>query len=131
MTAKARHKRTTADVLEHHLECFKAGDLEGILSDYAKDAIMFTPKGPLIGADAIRPMFVSMFSEFDDPIAKFNMITQTVDGPYAYIVWRAETAKNVYELGTDTFVVKRGKIVAQSYAGKTSTKDKPIGQLSA
>ena len=33
----------TAAVLEHHLQCFGQGDLEGILSDYAPDAVLFTP----------------------------------------------------------------------------------------
>jgi len=33
-------------------------------------------------------------------------------------LWTAETADNVYELGTDTFVVRDGKIVAQSFTGK-------------
>jgi hypothetical protein len=45
-----------------------------------------------------------------------------VDGDHAYIVWNAETADTVYELATDTFVVRNGKIVAQSFAAKTSPK---------
>ena len=35
----------------------------------------------------------------------------------------AETADNVYELGTDTFVVRNGKIVAQSYTSKLAPKN--------
>ena len=46
---------TTTDVLEHHLQCFGAGDLDGILSDYAEDAVLFTPDGPLIGIDMQSP----------------------------------------------------------------------------
>ena len=47
---------------------------------------------------------------------------QFVEGDYAYILWTAETADNVYELATDTFVVRDGKIVAQSFAGKIAPK---------
>ncbi len=50
------------------------------------------------------------------------MKTQSVEGDYAYILWTAETADNVYEVGTDTFVVRNGKIVAQSFAGKVTAK---------
>jgi hypothetical protein len=50
------------------------------------------------------------------------MKQQFVDGDYAYILWSAETADNVYELGTDTFVVRDGKIVAQSFVGKITSK---------
>jgi hypothetical protein len=35
----------------------------------------------------------------------------------------AETVDNVYEMGTDTFVVRDGKIVAQSFTGKVTPKD--------
>jgi hypothetical protein len=32
------------------------------------------------------------------------------------------TADNVYEVGTDTFVVRDGKIVTQSFTGKIAPK---------
>ena len=113
---------TTKDVLDHHLKCFGEGDLKGILSDYAPGAVLFTPDGPLKGSDAMRPLFQAMFAEFGKPGAAFSMKQQSVDGDYAYILWTAETADNVYEVGTDTFVVLGGKIVAQSFAAKIRPK---------
>ena len=113
---------STKDVLDHHLKCFGEGDLKGILSDYAAGAVLFTPDGPLKGSDAIRPLFQAMFAEFGKPGATFSMKQQSVEGDYAYILWTAETADNVYEVGTDTFVVRDGKIVAQSFAGKIRPK---------
>jgi ketosteroid isomerase-like protein len=109
---------STKDVLDHHLKCFGAGDLTGILADYAPDAVLFTPDRPLRGVEAIKPLFQAMFAEFAKPGASFSMKQQFVEGDYAYILWTAETADNVYDLGTDTFVVRDGKIVAQSFAGK-------------
>ena len=113
---------STKDVLDNHLKSFGEGDLKGILSDYAPDAVLFTPEGPLRGADAIRPLFHAMIAEFGKPGAVFSMKQQDVEGEYAYILWTAETADNVYELGTDTFVVRDGKIVAQSFTGKLRPK---------
>jgi ketosteroid isomerase-like protein len=113
---------STKDVLEHHLKCFGEGDLEGILSDYAPSAVMFTADGSVTGIDAIRPLFQAMFAEFGKPGATFTMRQQFVEGDYAYILWSAETADNVYELGTDTFVVRDGKIMAQSFTGKITPK---------
>jgi ketosteroid isomerase-like protein len=110
------------EVVEQHLRCFFSGDLEGILSDYAPGAIFFTPEGPLKGVDEIRPLFQAMIAEFGKPGATFSMKHQCVEGDYAYILWTAETADNVYELGTDTFVVRDGKIVAQSFTRKTMPK---------
>jgi hypothetical protein len=50
------------------------------------------------------------------------MKLQSVEGDYAYLLWMAETADNVYELGTDTFVVSSGKIMLQSFAAKVTPK---------
>jgi ketosteroid isomerase-like protein len=113
---------STKDVLGHHIKCFGEGDLEGILSDYAPDAVLFTPDGPLRGADEIRPLFETMFVESGKPGAAHSLKHQSVEGDYAYVLWTAETADNVYELGTDTLVVRDGKIVAQSFAGKITPK---------
>jgi ketosteroid isomerase-like protein len=113
---------STKDVLEHHLKSFGEGNLKGILSDYAPGAVLFTPDGPLKGTDAIRPLFQAMLAEFGKPGAAFSLKQQFIEGDYAYILWTAETADNVYEMATDTFVVQDGKIVVQSFAGKIMSK---------
>jgi len=113
---------TTKDVLSHHLDCFGKGDLAGIMADYTAASRIFTPDGILRGPDAIRPLFVKLIEEFAKPGMSFDMVRQDIDGELAYIVWRAETADNRYELGTDTFVVRDGKIVSQTFAGKISPK---------
>lgn len=112
----------TKEILNNHLKSFDRGDLDGILSDYARDAILFTKDRAVKGVDAIRPLFEALFEEFGKPGAKFNMKQQIVEGDYAYILWSAETADNVYELATDTFVVREGKIVAQSFTAKVTPK---------
>ena len=113
---------STKDVVDHHLKSFGEGDLKGILSDYAPGAVLFTPEGPLRGIDAIRSLFQAMLAEFGKPGAAFSLKQQFVEGDYAYILWTAETADNVYEMATDTFVVREGKIVIQSFAGKITPK---------
>ena len=113
---------STKDVLDRHLRCFGERDLNGILSDYAPGAVMFTANGPLRGVDAIRPLFQALIAEFEKPGAAFRMKLQSVEGDCGYILWNAVTAENVYELGTDTFVVREGKIVAQSFTGKITPR---------
>ncbi len=113
---------TTKEVLDSHLAHFGAGDLEGTLSDYAPDAVLFTPDGPRKGRDAIRPFYQAMLAEFGKPGAAFSMKLQCVEGDYAYTVWTAETADNVYEVASATFVVRDGRIVAHSFAGKLTPR---------
>jgi ketosteroid isomerase-like protein len=113
---------STKDVINHHLKAFGERDLKGVLSDYAPGAVFFTPNGPLRGVDAIRPLFQALIAEFGKPGATFTLKQQCFEGEYAFILWTAETVDNVYELGTDTFVVRDGKIVAQSFTGKITPK---------
>ena len=121
-TETRREMASTKEVLDNHLKCFGEGDLNGILSDYAPGAVLFTADRPLKGTDEIRPLFQGMIAEFGKPGAVFSMKQHFVEGDYAYILWTAETADNVYEVGTDTFVVRDGKIVAQSFTGKITPK---------
>jgi ketosteroid isomerase-like protein len=113
---------TTQQVLDHHLQCFGEGNLDGILEDYTAASLLLTPDGILRGPDEMRGLFEAFFAEFAKPGASFDMKKQIVDGETAYIVWSAETADNVYELGTDTFVVRDGKIIVQSFTAKVVSK---------
>jgi ketosteroid isomerase-like protein len=113
---------TTNDVLDQHLKCFGENDLDGVLADYSSDAVLFVPDRPLNGPCAIKPFFQAFFAEFAKPGASFSMRQRYVEGDYAYILWSAETADNSYEAATDTFVVRDGKIVAQSFAAKITPK---------
>jgi len=114
---------STKDVLEHHTKALRKGDLDAILADYASDAVFFTKDGAFKGPDAIRPVFAAIVSEFSKLGTKVNRTQQLIDGDYAYILWTAETADNIYEMGTDTFVVRDGKIVAQSFTAKVTPKN--------
>jgi ketosteroid isomerase-like protein len=40
---------STKNVLNRHMKNFDAGDLQAVLSDYAPDAVFFTPDGTLRG----------------------------------------------------------------------------------
>jgi ketosteroid isomerase-like protein len=113
---------TTEDVLRRHVTCFSEGDLEGLVSDYSADAVLFTPKGPLKGHDSIREFFRALIREFAQPGTTFSMQLQSIDGDYGYALWSAETADNVYEMATDTHVVRDGRIVAPCFAGPIKTK---------
>lgn len=119
---------STKDVLERHLKCLAEGDLVGFLADYAPDAVVFRPLG-FAGAGGIakglaeyRPAFSALFKEFAQPDTRFEVKQQAIEGDYAYIIWEAETADNIYGPGSDTYVIKDGKIVFQSFAGRIVPK---------
>jgi ketosteroid isomerase-like protein len=109
---------STNEVLDRHLKSFAEHDVDGVVADYSSDAVLFVPSGPIKGPDAIRPVFEALIAEFAKPGSSFTMQSRWVDGDHAYILWTAETADNSYEFATDTFVVRNGKIIAQSFAAK-------------
>ena len=113
---------TTQEVLAHHLEFFGKLDLAATMADYADESTFFSQGGVLHGSDAIRQFFGTLFEEFEKPGMSFDLLQQEVDGDTAYIVWKAESADNVFEIGTDTFIVQNGKIVTQTFAGKITPK---------
>lgn len=110
--------RATRSVVESHVARFAEGDLDGILADYAPGAIFFTPQGPLRGTGQIGALFRSLLAEFGKPGASFSLDHLCVEGDHAYLLWHGKTADNDYELCTDTFIVRNGKIAVQSFAAK-------------
>src|SRR5436309_12998517 len=95
---------TTQEVLTHHLDTFGKGDLAGVMADYSPESRLFTPDGMLSGPDAIRQLFTTPFKEFTEPGASFPMPRQGVDGDTANMLWEAEAAENLAEIGTESVV---------------------------
>jgi ketosteroid isomerase-like protein len=112
----------TEEVLGKHLTAFGSGNVDAILANYAEDAVIMVPGATMRGHKDIRPMFEGLVAEFGQPGVTFEMLNQDVDGDVALIVWKAETGKAIYELGTDTFIIHDGKIVQQTVAAKVTNK---------
>ena len=98
----------TAEVLEHHLTALGAGDVDAIMSDYAEDAVLISGANTLRGREAIAQMFKAVA---DNP-PELHEDVRTVEGDLAYIAWHTDQVP----FGSDTFVVRGGKIVYQTVA---------------
>jgi uncharacterized protein (TIGR02246 family) len=109
----------TRAVLDHHLAAFGAGDADEVLKDYADEAVLLTADATIKGREALRAAFAGFFSGLFKPgTYTFTMDAARVEGDVAFIVWRARCASADVALAADTFVVRDGKIVAQTFAGK-------------
>jgi ketosteroid isomerase-like protein len=104
--------RTPQEVFQHHAEVLIAGDLEGIVSDYADDAVFITPSGTLHGKDGVREGFTKLLA--DDPDAEWAVPTQIFEGDVLFIEWSAHSEKTKAEDGIDTFVFRDGLIRVQT-----------------
>jgi ketosteroid isomerase-like protein len=104
--------RTPQEVFAHHAEVLIGGDLEGIVSDYADDAVFITPAGTRHGKDGVREGFTQLLS--DVPNAEWAVPTQIFEGDVLFIEWSADAANTRVEDGIDTFVFRDGEIVVQT-----------------
>jgi ketosteroid isomerase-like protein len=104
--------RTPEQVVTHHLAVFRTHDLEGVLSDYADDAIFIAPKSTAQGKAALRKMFASFFANRNAKAsAPVFDATVTADGDVGYEHWVSNPGQPGSMAGTDAFVVRHGKIV--------------------
>ena len=84
-----------------------------MMRNFADDAVVYTPDGPLRGQDAIRADIESFINNAPDGLMNaFEIVRQDVDGDIAYITWKAEP---FVALATETFVVTDDRIRVQTY----------------
>ena len=113
---------TTQDVLDHHLKALLDGDVDEVMADYDDSSVLATQEATVRGLTALREFFAAAVTELLPPGSELEVTAQVVDGDHAYIVWRGESVKYRLPFGTDTFVVRGGKIVFQSFAGQIEPK---------
>lgn len=104
---------STQATLAHHLQAFTEG-VDSILSDYTEDSVLFTPEGPVQGLQGIRSVFEGFLASSPPELIQALRVTrQDVVGEVAYILWNAPP---FIPSATDTFLIRDGKILVQSFA---------------
>jgi ketosteroid isomerase-like protein len=108
---------STEEVLARHWRDFQAGDVESILKDYAPDAMVITPNGTRKGVAEIRAAFTTMFTEIMPAKTSTSKLEkEVVEGELAFIVWSGSSDTYEISFATDTFLIRGGKIVMQTFA---------------
>ena len=107
----------TQAVLDHHWQTFLANDLDGVMEDYTEESILITPNGTYRGLDEIRENFVNAFLAFPTQEAKLALNQSLSVQDVGYILWEADTPTFSLSFATDTFIIRNGKIIRQTYAG--------------
>lgn len=109
----------TQEVLDHHWETFVNNDLEGVMEDYTEESILITPDTTYRGLDAIRDNFIRAFEAFPTENSTLTLNKSVAEKDIGYILWEASTENFELRYATDTFVIRDGKIIRQTYAGVT------------
>jgi ketosteroid isomerase-like protein len=109
----------TETVVRNHLQAFvERKGIAAILSDYDDNARFHSEVRSYHGKQEIGSFFVDFIASLSPSAEdRFSLRTLRVDGDLAYITWSAGPE---IPLGTDTFVVRNGKIVSQTFAMYTT-----------
>jgi len=113
---------STEDVLNHHLQSFSAGDVDEMIKDYTDESVLITPEGIIRGREELRTAFGELLSGLFKPgTYTFEMDRLEIVGEVAFIAWHSTNEGAEVPLGTDTFLVRDGKIAVQTFAASVQT----------
>ena len=104
--------RTPEEIFQHHAQVLGAADLDGIVSDYADDAVLVTPTGVSKGKDGLRAAFSTLLADL--PNAAWTLKSQTYEQDLLLLEWAADSAATRADDGVDTFIFRDGLIRAQT-----------------
>lgn len=110
----------TRQVLDHHWQTFRDNDLEGVMEDYTEESILITPDTTFKGLEAIRQNFIQAFEAFPVEESPLTLHKSVVEKDVGYILWEASTPQFELLFATDTFIIRDGKIIRQTYGGVTN-----------
>jgi hypothetical protein len=96
----------TRRVVMRHLAASEAGDASVVPRDYAEDAVVIFGDEPAVGIAAVQQVFEDLYSS-----TRLDLTLRTLSfaDEVGYIVWTMGERS-----GSDTFVVRDGKIVVQT-----------------
>ena len=107
----------TKEIVSHHLEAFKDNDLEEIMKDYTEESVFIAPDATYTGLEQIRTSYENVFKAFPKDSMTFTLEKTVVTQDVGYILWKAKTPAVTVSYGTDTFIIRDGKIIRQTFAG--------------
>lgn len=114
---------STEEVFNHHQQAFLAGNLAELMKDYTEDSTLITPDATITGLQSLRAAFNDVFNGLFKPgTYEFTTDRTVVVGDVAYVVWHSTNQGAIIKLGTDTFLIRHGKIVTQTVAAKLEEK---------
>ncbi|MBA4166104.1 MAG: nuclear transport factor 2 family protein [Chitinophagaceae bacterium] len=109
---------TSKNVVERHLKAFADNDLEVLMSDYTTESILITQEATYTSLQGIKAFFAGLNVHFPKQKSTFVLDNFVAKDDLVFIVWHARTPSLNVPLGSDTFIIKGGKISQQTFAGQ-------------
>lgn len=105
--------RPPTEVLDDHLQLAAEGDWQTDLArNVAPDIVVLTGFGAFGGVDQVRVLAELLDAQL--PNATFEYTTVVVRGEMGFLEWHADADGARVRDGADSFLIRNGKIVAQT-----------------
>ena len=101
-------------IVNHHMSAAGSGRVDELMSDYADDAVLISPDAVLKGKQAIRGLFQTLMTPGPAALAPIDVKKRVFEGDVGYVTWIQNAGKPDEQKGSDTFVIRNGKIVYQT-----------------
>ena len=96
----------TERVVMRHLAASEAADASVVPRDYAEDAVVVFDGRAMTGVEAVQRVFDDLYARTR---LELDYTNRVFEGDIGYVVWKMGDLT-----GSDTFVVRAGKIAAQT-----------------
>ncbi len=117
------------DVFLRRLQAIADGDIDALMSCYADDAVLIMPNGVLRGHDQIMPFFSQGLGGGAYGLP-FQLLQAVIEGETAYTIWSAESEFFDTPFGTDTIIIRDGKVAFQTFAAQMIPAEPPAEDFS-
>ena len=105
--------RSAQEVLDDHLAESQTGTIEADLApNYAHDLVVLTGRGVYRGHDGLRQLAQLLREELGE--ATFDYRTRLVEGELGFLEWSAHGTRAQVDDGADSYLIREGRIVAQT-----------------
>lgn len=110
--------RTPRQVYDDHWESIQAGDMDGVIADYAEDAVFVQPGKVARGHTEI----LATFDQLGEDLAGFALTQDsvTVEGPTVLFEWSGRNDAGGMAQGVDVFHIHEDRIRQQALSYRKS-----------
>ena len=112
-TPQGGSARSAAEVFTSHLALRRRHDLEqDIATNYAEDVVLLTLTGVFLGHDGVRASAAELQRYFPDGIYEYKV--RELEGEVGFLAWSGRSPKGNVHDGADSYLIRGGRIVAQT-----------------
>lgn len=110
---QTKDNRSPVEVLDNHLQMAKEDKLEEDLRrNYADDVVFLSQYGVHQGHEGAKYLYNQLSERLTDPTFEYE--NRLVEGEMGFLEWKAKARNAVVEDGADSYLIRDGKIVAQT-----------------